>query len=199
MKQIFNYLKNRFFLSSEKYWDSRYKSGETSGAGSYNELAEYKASFINKIISKYNIETVCELGCGDGNNLKYFKGFNKYYGFDVSKTIIDRNSKKFDNEEYSFNLLNTIDIPNVDLMMSLDVIYHLVEDDIFNDHMRQLFNSKSKYIIVYSSDFDSKRKFHVRHRKWTNQIPKNFNLIKKTNSPAKGSSANFYFYQNSNL
>ena len=93
---------------------------------------------------------------------------------------------------------NTLDITNVDLMISLDVIFHLVEDDIFNDHMRQLFNSKSKYVIAYSSDFDSKRKFHVRHRKWTNSISKNFILIKKTNTPLKGSSANFYLYQNLN-
>jgi cyclopropane fatty-acyl-phospholipid synthase-like methyltransferase len=199
MKQIFKYLKNRFFTSSEKYWENRYKSGDNSGSGSYNEFAEYKASFINEIISKYKIQTVCELGCGDGNNLKYYKGFNKYYGFDVSKTIIDINSKKFDNEKYSFNVLNTLDIPIVDLVMSLDVIYHLVEDDTFNNHMKQLFNSKSKYVIVYSSDFDSKRKFHMRHRKWTNNVSKNFSLIKKTNTPLNGSSANFYLYQNLNL
>ena len=103
MKQIFKYLKNRFFTSSEKYWENRYKSGGNSGLGSYNEFAGYKASFINEIISKYKIQTVCELGCGDGNNLKYYKGFNKYYGFDVSKIIIDMNRKKFDNEK--FNLL----------------------------------------------------------------------------------------------
>jgi trans-aconitate methyltransferase len=199
MKLIFKYLKNRFFTSSEEYWENRYKSGDNSGAGSYNEYAEYKASFINEIISKYKIQTVCELGCGDGNNLKYYKGFNKYYGFDVSKTIINKNNKEFDNKKYSFNVLNTLDIPNVDLMMSLDVIYHLVEDDIFNDYMRQLFNSKSKYVIVYSSDIDSKRKFHVRHRKWTDKIPKDFILKDKTNCPLKGSSANFYLYLNLNL
>ena len=199
MKQIFKYLKNRFFTSSEKYWENRYKSGDNSGSGSFNEFAEYKASFINEIISKYKIQTVCELGCGDGNNLKYYKGFNKYYGFDVSNIIIEKNNKEFDEKKYNFHLLNTIDIPHVDLVMSLDVIYHLVEDEVFKNHMSQLFNSKSKYVIVYSSDFDSKRKFHVRHRKWTNQIPKNFNLIKKTDIPAKGSSANLYFYLNLNL
>ena len=63
--------------------------------------------FINEIIKKYNIKTVTELGCGDANNLKLYKGFDKYYGFDVSQTVISRNNKEFDSEKISFKYSKT--------------------------------------------------------------------------------------------
>ena len=56
-------------FSSKEYWETRYKSGGNSGVGSYTKFAEFKASFVNLLIKKYNIESIIEFGVGDGNQL----------------------------------------------------------------------------------------------------------------------------------
>ena len=43
-----------------------------------------------------------------------------------------------------------------DVCLSLDVWYHLVEDEVFNDYCKLLFEvGKWNYIIIYSTDTDS--------------------------------------------
>tara|TARA_B100000963_G_C22366286_1_gene553845 strand:+ start:310 stop:516 length:207 start_codon:yes stop_codon:yes gene_type:complete len=37
-------------FSSNSYWEHRYETDGNSGAGSYNELAEFKASVINEFL-----------------------------------------------------------------------------------------------------------------------------------------------------
>ena len=82
------------FTTSEEYWIERYKSGGNSGAGSYNNLAAFKGEVINEFVSKNKIETVIEFGCGDGNQLEYFK-FPSYIGFDISPFIVSKCRERF--------------------------------------------------------------------------------------------------------
>ena len=68
--------------------------------------------------------------------------------------------------------------------MSLDVIYHLVENETFEKYMEKVFASSKKFVIIYSSNFDDgedRKAPHVRHRMFTNWVEenaKNFKLIK---------------------
>ena len=57
--------------------------------------------------------------------------------------------------------------------MSLDVIYHLLEDNIFDSYMKNLFNSSNKFVCIYSSNIDIGWDKHVKHRKFTDWIEKN--------------------------
>src|SRR4030067_1380080 len=75
------------FPGSERYWIKRYADGKSSGPGSYNDLAMFKADTINNFIKANEINTVIEYGCGDGNQLRYVKCV-KYLGFDVSPNAI---------------------------------------------------------------------------------------------------------------
>ena len=62
-----------------------------------------------------------------------------------------------------------------DLSISLDVIFHLVEDDVFDLYMQNLFNSSNKYVCIYSSNIDMNdinSAPHVRNRKFTDWIDK---------------------------
>ncbi|HHG85890.1 MAG TPA: methyltransferase domain-containing protein, partial [Bacteroidetes bacterium] len=114
------------FTTSNKYWEDRYKAGGNSGTGSYNELASFKGEIINEFVSQNNVESVIEFGCGDGNQLKYFK-FKSYTGFDISPTIIESCIKLYKSDpSKQFRLMDTPVEHKVDLTMSLDVIYHLV-------------------------------------------------------------------------
>jgi len=46
---------HKYGFDSDEYWESRYKSGENSGAGSYGRLAKFKAKIINNFVSNNNI------------------------------------------------------------------------------------------------------------------------------------------------
>lgn len=172
---IYKYL----FFESEVYWEKRYKTGGDSGSGAYGRLAKFKSNQINDFLEKNKINDIVELGCGDGANLKLYN-FKNYTGFDVSKTIIKSNKKRFKKKNYQFDLIKNLDeSKKYDLALSLDVLYHLTEEKIFEKYLNSLFNISSKYVIIYSSNFESfdYLNAHVRHRKFENKVPKSFELI----------------------
>ena len=195
------------FLNSESYWEDRYKSGGSSGAGSFGKLAKYKAEIINDFVCKNTIQSIIEHGCGDGNQLKLAK-YKFYIGFDVSSAAIslckksfrEDNSKVFKtNEEYKDDM--------AELALSLDVIFHLVEDDIYQLYMKRLFTSSKKFVIIYSSNIDIEPSQHERHRIFTTYVEKNFpdwkllqhipNKYPFSGNIKKGSMSDFYIYKKS--
>ncbi len=197
------------FTNSSDYWENRYKAGGDSGAGSYNILAEYKAKIINQFVSQNNIQSVIEFGCGDGNQLGYFQ-FPAYIGVDVSSTIVQKCRDKYRaDSRKQFIVLSQYRQENAEMSMSLDVIYHLVEDAIYWDYMQKLFTAGKQYVIVYSSNEDDHENnqdvAHVKHRKFTTWVEKNapqFELIQHIPNPYPyngnnevSSYADFYFFR----
>ncbi len=185
---IRNKSRNKLFPGSKEYWEERYASGGTSGEGSYGKLAEFKAEIVNSFVEDNKINSVIEFGCGDGNQLSLYK-FPNYIGFDVSKNVLrlcmerfkDDKSKSFFSydPEYFVNNHSTF---KADLALSLDVIYHLVEENIFELYMRHLFGSAGKFVIIYSSDINTKHTYHEKHRqfsKWVEVTLPDWKLMKK--------------------
>jgi hypothetical protein len=196
------------FTNSEEYWEKRYKLGGNSGAGSYSNLAEFKGEIINDFVIEHKINSTIELGCGDGNQLEYFK-FDSYIGFDVSETVIEKCKNKF-KEDPTKKFLHTSSISDqkADMAMSLDVIYHLIEDSVYDKYMNHLFNFSNKYVVIYAYDCDEFDNYapHVKPRKFTNWVKSNredFTLIKhipnkfpyQKNNPETTSFADFYIYE----
>lgn len=157
------------FKGSAEYWDERYKTSGNSGSGSYDHLAQFKADILNPFVVKHAIDTVMEFGCGDGNQLKLAK-YPNYIGLDVSPTAIQMCHDLFKNDKTkSFLLYNSLafydhhNILKADLTMSLDVLYHLVEREIFEKYLTDLFNTSKKYVIIYATDFDQKEEPIYQH------------------------------------
>jgi len=200
-------------FSSNSYWEERYRHGGNSGTGSYDHLAEFKAKVINEFIESQNINIVCEWGVGDGNQLTFMK-YPSYVGYDISQTAIkmceelfkkdlSKTFIKYDGKRVSFN--NKL---KYDLAISLDVIYHLVEDEIYEVYMENLFESSSKYICIYSTNYNSHHVPHVKDREILSYIFKNYknwkliNYIENEYLPEKiieknleSSNCNFYFFE----
>lgn len=165
------------FPGSEQYWINRYILGGNSGAGSSGKFAKFKAEVINNFVSKNGIKTIIEFGCGDGYQLQLAK-YPEYSGYDVSPEAISiceslfkaDDSKTFKlMSEYSSNV-------KAELTLSLDVIYHLVEDDNFALYMKRLFESSEKYVIIYSSNTFENPQIkapHVEHRRFKDWIDSN--------------------------
>lgn len=161
------------FSGSEDYWKNRYERGGTSGGGSYGELAQFKAEVINKFVKDNGVSTVIEYGCGDGNQLK-FATYPSYVGFDVSSAAIQRCENAYSSDDSKkFALVEDYCGEKAVLTLSLDVIYHLTEDAVFDEYMNRLFESSEEFVIIYSSNTDEQKKYqaaHVRYRKFTDWI-----------------------------
>jgi hypothetical protein len=161
---------NKFDINA--YWNSRYLNGGNSGKGSYNEEAQHKADLINQFIKDFSIKTVQEYGVGDGNNLKLYQEFDTYCGYDISSIAISRCKEIFTDERYSFtNDKNGIDA-DAELALSLDVIFHQVNDDDYYDYLHMLFNDKHKYVMIYATNHERNDRVapHVKHRYFTNDL-----------------------------
>lgn len=197
------------FRGSSSYWEQRYRTGGTSGPGSYGPLAQFKADTLNTFVARGNIRSVVEFGVGDGAQLELAR-YRRYVGIDIAPTSIELCSRRFASDGTKrFYLTSQIpaDLGRFDLALSLDVVYHLVEDAVFESHMRALFASASRYVIIYSSNKMEKTDWpHVRHRQFTRWIAQHEPHWRLTDHiknrypydparPAETSFADFYVFE----
>ena len=157
-------------FSSEAYWEARYRGGGTSGMGSAGRLAWFKAETINRFIAANRIQSVIDLGCGDTSMLALLEPPADYVGVDVSRSALARCAKCFPARRFATpDELRTIE--PAELTLSLDVIYHLIEDPIFAATMRTLFAWATRFVVIYASNVDAAwPSQHVRHRKFTDTV-----------------------------
>jgi hypothetical protein len=161
----------RRFRDSASYWDERYRRRSDSGVGSYGRLAEFKAEVVNQLAAG---RPVIEWGSGDGAQLALFE-VTSYVGVDVSSTAIENCRRRYAGDlSRTFLTLEEAheQHPTAPVALSLDVIYHLVEDDVYSGYMRDLFGSATEAVIVYSSNIEASDQSaaHVRHRRFTDWV-----------------------------
>lgn len=195
-------------VDSAAYWEERYRAGLTSGTGSYGRLAEFKAEFLNAFVAEHEVGSIIEFGSGDGAQLELAQ-YPTYVGVDVAETAIQECRAKFtDKPNYRFCKADEFDPSSrAELTLSLDVIYHLVEDEVFEAYMHQLFDASTRFVIIYSSNTDDEvAAAHVRRRLFTDWVSRNrrdFDLIQTVPNrypfdpadPENTSQANFYVYR----
>lgn len=196
------------FPGSKEYWKERYRAGGNSGPGSYNKLAEFKAKVLNDFVGENQISKVIEYGCGDGNQLRLSQ-YPSYIGFDVSPEAISLCRRAFSADATkSFKPMDAYASERSDLILSLDVIFHLVEDSAFNTYMERLFDSSTRFVVIYSSNTDKwagPQAAHVRHRMFSRWIEENrpeWKLTKRipnrypyTGDDMDGSFCDFHIYK----
>ena len=200
--------KKSVFTNSADYWDERYQLGGNSGCGSYSKLAEFKALVLNTFVQENHILEVIEYGCGDGSQL-LLANYPQYIGFDVSEKAISICENLFrEDKTKKFFISPEKPTEKAQLTISLDVIFHLVEDDVFTKYMCHLFDSSEMFVVVYSSNTDqsiSLKAVHVKHRKFSDWVSLNrpdWNLIRHvpnlfpyTGDDSEGSFADFFIYK----
>lgn len=202
-------VQDRRFAGSGNYWEQRYQAGGNSGGGSYGRLAEFKAEVLNGFVAGHDVASVVEMGSGDGAQLQ-LADYPRYTGVDVAQTCIDSCRRLFDGDTTK-TFVRTDDVAAVrphELSLSLDVVYHLVEDEVFEPYMRELFRLGTRFVIVYASDFDGPHDSpHVRHRNFTRWVEDNIsgwvlderipNRYPATadSDPTESSFADFYIFR----
>ena len=207
MSRLLTLLRRRRFRSSSHYWEQRYRVGESSGVGSYGRFAEYKADVLNRFIAEHNIRRAADFGCGDGNQLRLLN-CPEYLGLDVSPAAVEKCRASYRHDQTKAFLVNTgpeamakVREFGPELTMSLDVIYHLVEDDTFERYLTSLFEVSSRYVVIYSTNFDRRYEFpHQLDRKFSDYVAQHmrgWRLMKVLPNPHKGpdTQSDFYIYE----
>ena len=195
------------FRGSAQFWERNYALGKTSGSGSYGHAAQAKADFLNAFVRQNAIQSVVEFGCGDGNQLS-LADYPRYVGLDVSKTAIGMCRRRFAaNPAMSFFLYDGTCFSDhggifaADLAISLDVVYHLIEDQIFEPYMKHLFTAGQQFVVVYSTNKElGGSSPHVRHRIFTTWVEGNcpeWELIETIRGPNEhlAGRADFFVYR----
>jgi hypothetical protein len=196
-------------FQSSAYWQERYRQGSNSGPGSYGRLALFKAEIINRFVRDHNIADIIEFGSGDGAQLT-LADYPRYLGVDVSPSAVAQCRRMFAGDSGKTFLeasSGESDAARAEMAMSLDVIYHLVEDDVYETYMRRLERSATRFVCVYSSNIELPGHVpHIRHRCFTDWFARNApqwalsDYVRNRYSydvanPAETSWADFYFFE----
>lgn len=130
------------------FWNRRYLEGGTSGPGSVGILREWKWKTIGKYASA--IDDVVDVGCGDR---RFWEGRScaRYTGLDLSAVLIQ--GLRQENPE-----LRLICSPAESfqtgvagrVVICLDVLFHVLDDDAFQDILVNLTKYSSEWIFVYT-------------------------------------------------
>jgi len=169
------------FRGSKSYWTDRYVAGGTSGVGSYDAQARYKADFLNRFVQESSVASVVELGCGDGSQLGLAE-YPRYLGIDVAEPAVKRCIEAFRGDAsksfMTYDVLTFADparFLRADLALSLDVVFHLVEDEVYEAYMHALFGAADRFVVIYARDRDEAPvlKRHVKWRKFTPWVESN--------------------------
>ena len=194
------------FRGSAMYWEQNYARGGTSGPGSYNRPALAKAAFVNDFVRTRDVGSVIDFGCGDGNQLS-LADYPRYIGLDVSRAAIELCKSRFAADPTkSFFLYDGACFADrgglfaADLAISLDVIYHLTEDAVFDTYMTHLFAAAARFVIVYATNQEIPGTApHVRHRHftaWAEAHGRGWRLLEVTPGPNAGPDrADFFTYE----
>jgi len=196
------------YTDSTRFWEENYAQGQTSGNGSYGTLAEGKSRFLNDLVGRRAVRSVVEFGCGDGNQLS-LADYPGYVGLDVSRSAIGLCQRRFaDDPGKSFFLYDgacftdRAGVFTADLALSLDVVYHLTEDQVFETYLTHLFAAGQRLVVVYSTNMEiGGTAPHVRHRHFTPWVEANcpgWALTGVTPGPStERASADFFVYERS--
>ena len=156
------------YANTADYWDERYVRGDArhgysadSGAGSRGKLARWKAKVVNAFVKRNKVHKVVDFGCGDGNQLSLSK-YKLYTGLDVSKIAVQRLAQQYahdwrkrfvwyDGTRSSLTSGTDGSLLRSDMTMSMEVIFHLTDADIFQHYMELLFDVSKRFVVILSN------------------------------------------------
>lgn len=140
-------------IYDNKIWGSNEEGCGTSGNGSLLETTKEYRSFLQNFLTKFQIHSVVDMGCGDWqfSRTMNWDGIS-YIGYDVVRSVIENNQKKFSAPNIIFihGDASCLDLPQADLLICKDVLQHLPHEDIIQI-LSQCY--KFKYCLI-TNDVD---------------------------------------------
>ena len=149
-------------MSNKDIFSKIYKNGEwsgpgntpLSGPGSSLWYTERLRSAFPGIIDKFKVKTLFDAGCGDLTWMStLFDSLDiQYVGADVVDFLIEENRVKFPNLDLRVMDITIDPLPQADMMMCRDCMFHMSFEDIF----RTLNNFvKSNIPLLFTTSHDT--------------------------------------------
>ena len=136
-------------MSIEKAYNSWAECYDTNE----NKTRDIDQKSTIEILSRYNFETVLELGCGTGKNTKWLvTKAKKIIALDFSQEMLNKATNKIPNDNVLFkkvNLLETWDIDNefADLVTSSLTLEHIKDLDFIFKQVHLKLKNKGLFFI----------------------------------------------------
>lgn len=144
LKRLLSDFRNRFKSNEQifsnvykkKYWGESQESDFFSGEGTYVSHIDSYNEVLVETIKKFNIKSICEIGCGDFEvSKKLLNSIDvNYLGVDVVPELIEHLSQEYGNESTKFVCLDAAkencELPKYDLCIIRQVLQHLSNKDI---------------------------------------------------------------------
>jgi len=138
-------------------------SSVESGSGPGSEIAYTTnlRSWLIEIINSLNLKTFVDAPCGDFNWMKYVlpEVEIKYIGLDIVGEVIERNISLYASNNIEFRSANICEdkLPDCDIVMVRDCLFHLSYEDI-NNFLINLSKTNYKYFLTTTHIVDGKFK-----------------------------------------
>ena len=198
-------------LDATKYWEARYARGGNSGEGSYGRLGGLQGERTERFHSRARRAERHRIRIAATAINCHCYECPAYTGLDISRSALLRCIERFrDDSTKSFFLFDADCFRDAsgrfaaDVSVSLDVIFHLVDDRVFEAYMAHACEAAQRYLILYTTDYDRPSTGHERPRavsKWMQSRP-DFVLVKRIPNPFPGtqdeqyvSDAEFLIYE----
>lgn len=143
--------------TEKTYWNARYANGSTSGCGSEGIEAEWKREVIRTLIDVHKVESILDIGCGDGQLmfpiLSEYSGLT-YVGLDIAKSIVDKHSSNPppSSSKVSFECVDICSDQkprqSFDMVLMMDVLFHVSTDSRHALMLQKFFSSFNKVGIL---------------------------------------------------
>lgn len=126
------------------------KLQSVSGYGSSLQATTVARQFLARVISQYQIKTVCDCPCGDLNWMSTIDLSSvQYQGFDLLPELVQEAQGKFPAGTFRvFDALTEI-LPQADLVVCRDFLFHLNATDIARV-LRNLAQARPRYLLTTS-------------------------------------------------
>lgn len=179
-------------LNPQTYWEKRLQSNfDLRSTGHRRFDLEYntwlyraQVDCLNYLIRKYEIivqdKSVIDIGCGTGFFFEYFQNYQptSLTGIDITQASIDFLKEKFPLGRFFKVDISEPILPiegNFDFISAMGVLYHIIDDNRFNQAVRNLSQILSPGGYIFISD-TFKKPFlptaqHARHRALDNYLP----------------------------
>lgn len=161
---------------SRIYRNHTWSGKSLSGPGSELNRTKRYVRLVNNVLadSKYNIQSIVELGCGDWMFSKTINWGNRIYtGIDIVPELVDRLNRAYRSDSKNFLCLNFLnhDPPSADLLIIKDVLQHLSNESVtqFLTTCLPLYryalitNDYSRYFVTLNGKIPSITSFTVKN------------------------------------
>lgn len=182
--KLLNKKQSHSIVFDDIYRNEIWGKGQGSGGGSSPEITKEYREYLSNVLSKQDINSVVDLGCGDWQFSKLIDWSKvNYLGLDCVQKLIDENKKLYGSENINFLYNDSTEEFDYegDLLIVKDVFIHWPNRQIIN-FINKIIKQKSfKYLLITNQnkkDYLLNKDISIGefHNLDFNQPPFNFNF-----------------------